>query len=232
MAQIQGKGLLATEAVVTIPFSDRRPIALCSHFFEFISADGCIRLADELKEGENYEVIVSTGGGLWRYRLGDRVLVDGFLEKTPSLQFIERTGNVCDLRGEKLSEHQVILAFSEASKALQQSPHFIMLAPEARDLGVGYTCFVEGEIDDQFVERLEIALRRNPNYAWCRELGQLAGLRTFQINRNGHQCFLQNESARGRRLGEIKPCALSSRADWASCFDGAHRRGATPAVRS
>ena len=34
--EIQPKGLLATEAFVTIPFDDRTPLAIRSHFFEFL----------------------------------------------------------------------------------------------------------------------------------------------------------------------------------------------------
>ena len=30
---------------------------------------------EALREGEEYEVVVTTAGGLWRYRLGDRVRV-------------------------------------------------------------------------------------------------------------------------------------------------------------
>ena len=37
---VQPKGLLATEAVVTIPFEGHYPIAIRSHFFEFVGADG------------------------------------------------------------------------------------------------------------------------------------------------------------------------------------------------
>src|SRR5262249_38089834 len=94
---IQPKGLLATEAFVTFPFADRYPLAIESHFFEFIDSQGTAIPTEKVQEGEEYEIVVTTAGGLWRYRLGDRVRVTGWLEKTPSLTFLGRRGNVSDL---------------------------------------------------------------------------------------------------------------------------------------
>jgi len=101
-AFIQRKGLLATEAVVTIPFLGSQLLAVRSHFFEFMDDQGRIRLSHELRKGADYEVVITTGGGLWRYRLQDRVRVTGSLAKTPCLQFLGRSGNVSDRFGEKL----------------------------------------------------------------------------------------------------------------------------------
>jgi hypothetical protein len=46
--EFQPKGLLATEAFVTIPFRGAWPVAIRSHFFEFLEEDGSLKLADEL----------------------------------------------------------------------------------------------------------------------------------------------------------------------------------------
>ena len=84
---IQPKGLLATEAIVTLPFRCLTPLAVRSHFFEFLR-DGRPYLAHQLVPGEVYSVVVTTGGGLYRYRLEDKVQVNGFVERTPSLAFL------------------------------------------------------------------------------------------------------------------------------------------------
>ncbi|MEO8352724.1 MAG: GH3 auxin-responsive promoter family protein, partial [Chthoniobacteraceae bacterium] len=90
----QSKGLLATEAFVSIPFRGFHPIALTSHFFEFLDEADEPHLAHELRSGEIYSVVVTTAGGLWRYRLGDLVEVDGYLDATPSLRFLGRGASV------------------------------------------------------------------------------------------------------------------------------------------
>ena len=101
---LQPKGLLATEAVVTIPFDGRHPLAIRSHFFEFVEPDGRVRLAHELQRGMEYTLLLTTGGGLYRYKLCDRVIVDDFVHHTPSLRFLGRDDRVSDLFGEKLSD--------------------------------------------------------------------------------------------------------------------------------
>ena len=63
---------------------------------------------------ESSAVIVTTGGGLWRYRLGDLVEVDGFVAATPSLRFIGRGASVSALCGEKLNETFVTRAIEAA----------------------------------------------------------------------------------------------------------------------
>jgi hypothetical protein len=218
---IQPKGLLATEAFVTIPFAGQHPVAVRSHFFEFMDDAGQIHLLEDLREGESYEVIVTTAGGLWRYRLGDQVRVNGFVERTPSMRFMGRKGNISDLCGEKLSESFVATAIQKVTASMNPAPQFVTLAPEKRADGWHYTLFVEGELDDAIAStRLEQELRANPHYALCRELGQLQPLQVFQIADKGHETFLRFEMAAGKRLGNVKTSFLSQRSDWASFFIG------------
>src|SRR5260370_28277357 len=97
---IQGKSLLATEGVASIPICSAHGsvAAVTSHFLEFLE-NGSItpRLLHQLEVGSEYSVLLTTGGGLWRYRLGDRVRVTGFHKQTPVLEFLARAGNVSDV---------------------------------------------------------------------------------------------------------------------------------------
>lgn len=231
-ASIQAKGLLATEAFVSIPFDGRHPVAVTSHFFEFENATGEILLTHQLRPGESYTVIVTTGGGLWRYRLGDLVEVDGFLGATPSLRFLGRGGNVSDMCGEKLSETFVTRAIEFACASSGFTPRFAMLAPEAGANGNwSYTLFVEGEAPLELHALLETGLRQNPHYALCRDLGQLGPLRCFQITRGAYQTFCHARSSKTHRLGDIKPQALSLRTNWRSQFREASREPPPGTIR-
>lgn len=217
--RFQRKGLLATEAFVTIPFANKHPLAVCSHFFEFADATGHLRLAHELREGETYEVIVTTSGGLWRYRLGDLVRVNGFVEATPSFQFLGRSGNVSDLRGEKLSEAFVAGAIHRVATQLGQ-PGFAMLAPETpADNPPHYVLFLPGEAPlTSWHARLEAELRQNPHYDYCRQLGQLGALSVQAVGSNAGEIVLQREALAGKRLGEFKSNYLSKHSNWARVF--------------
>ncbi len=220
-AVVQPKGLLATEAFVSIPFCGQHPVAVASHFYEFTDASGEPRLAHELRAGEIYEVIVTTAGGLWRYRLGDLVEVDGFIAATPSLRFLGRGGSVSDLCGEKLAETFVTRATKTVCASLGFVPRFAMLAPEVDAAGSwNYTLFAEGELPREFTARLDEELRKNPHYALCRDLSQLGPLRCFRIASGAYDAFCKASFNAGQRLGDIKPQALSSRTDWRGHFGG------------
>ena len=218
---VQAKGLLATEAVMTIPFGGGWPAALSSHFFEFIDTEGRVFRAHELQAGETYEVVVTTAGGLWRYRIGDQVRVEGFVGRTPSLRFVGRAGNGSDLFGEKLSEGFVAGVIREVLAASGVEARFTLLAPESDADGWRYVLFLEGEIPMGMAERLDYALRKNPNYDYCRELGQLQAAEVFMIRSGGYEIFAKRLVSEGKRLGEVKPVALSGNAGWTEIFRNA-----------
>lgn len=211
---VQSKGLLATEACVSIPFRGLHPVAIRSHFYEFADARGEVRLAHELRQGESCRVVVTTGGGLWRYQLGDLVEVDGFVGRTPSLRFLGRSGNVSDLCGEKLAEPFVTRIFESVFAGSGMAPRFALLAPECGEGGWGYTVFVEGDVIGSLDMQLDAALRANPHYAHCRDLGQLRALRVLRLKAGAQEAFCAALAAEGRRLGDVKPQSLSSRSDW------------------
>jgi hypothetical protein len=222
---VQPKGLLATEAFITLPFRGFYPVAVCSHFFEFFDDDGGVHLVHELAEGAEYEVAVTTGGGLYRYRMGDRIKVTGFLSSTPSLKFLGRNGNYSDRCGEKLSEAFVGRAIQEATNSSLELPCFAMLAPEVVSDGVRYTLFIEGQIEDGLEKRLDAALKQNPHYLYCRNLGQLQEPGILEIAGGGFETYAAREMLRGRRLGDIKPSPLSPHVDWAEHFQTKSKLG-------
>jgi GH3 auxin-responsive promoter len=218
--RFQPKGLIATEAFVSLPFGGQHPLAINTHFFEFLEADGQIRLAEALEHGGEYEVVVTTGGGLWRYKLGDRVKVTGFVDKTPSIRFLGRGGSVSDQRGEKLSEAFVAAAMREVFG--QSRPTFVLLAPDEDPDGARYTLYVQGRAQSERANTLDALLRKNPHYAYCRDLGQLRPIRLFRIADGAYEQFVRREISQGARLGDVKPAVLSKRTGWSKVFTGAY----------
>jgi len=204
---IQPKGLLATEAAVTIPWRGHHVAAVTGPVLEFLSPDGSPRWIDELTDGSVYEVVLTTGGGLARYRLGDLVRVDGFIGATPCLRFLGRSGATCDLVGEKLDEVFVAVCLDR----VVPDAGFAMLAPSP--LGNGYTLFCDQVVDAATLARLDGELAVNPQYALARRLGQLAPLRAFQVGGTGHAAALAHRSI-GRVLGAVKPLALDRDRGW------------------
>lgn len=221
--EIQPKGLLATEAFVTIPFAGRAPLAVRSHFFEFIpEGEERPRLAGQLEPGGVYSVAVTTGGGLYRYKLGDRVEVDGLVRRTPSLRFLGREGHTSDLRGEKLHESFVAGALERVFRRTGAAPRFALLAPEVPAdpaAAPGYTLYLE--IEDPvpgLAEVLEEELAANPHYRAGVALGQLAPAKTFLIEKDAFALYLRRCRERGQRMGDVKPLALSTLSGWSRIF--------------
>jgi hypothetical protein len=214
--EIQAKGLLATEGIVSLPWADRHPLAVSSHFLEFVESDGSMRLAHELEEGKEYSVVITTGGGLYRYRLGDRVRVDGFVGPTPSVRFVGRDDRVSDRFGEKLSDGFVAGAIARLiGRGVR--PAFVMLAPDVSpdDGREGYVLYVEADaLPLDLAAALERELRRNPHYAWCVDLGQLRPARVEQVGPGAGQAYLDRCQRLGQRLGDIKPASLDARSGW------------------
>jgi hypothetical protein len=219
--RIQPKGLLATEAFVTIPYAGATPLAVCSHFFEFLDGDATW-LVDELQPGRTYSVVVTTAGGLWRYRLHDVVEVVGFVARTPALRFVGREDGVSDHFGEKLSEGFVGGVIREVLSLANVVSPFSMLAPDRGSGTFRYTLFIQSdaELPRNLAVRLDEALSANPHYDHCRTLGQLARPGIFAIRGNAFAQYAAELARSGRRLGDIKPAPLSRSSTWTSVFNG------------
>jgi hypothetical protein len=175
--------------------------------------------AHMLRLGETYSLVVTTGGGLWRYRLDDLVEVTDFVRKTPSLRFIARAGNISDHFGEKLSEGFVSTVLRNLFGARSYSPSFAMLAPDTAGTTTCYTLYVEGDVVP-LGRALDMALRSNPHYAYCRDLGQLEHARIFRIRKGGFARYSARLTHAGMRLGDIKPSSLNRLDGWSAHFDG------------
>ncbi len=216
-AALQPKGLIATEGFVSLPLWNRTGAALAirSHFFEFLDESGDVRLAHELVTGQEYSVVLTTGGGLRRYRLHDLVRVTGFENECPLLRFIGRENHVSDRFGEKVSEDQI----RSALRGLRSD--FAMVACEDR----AYTLFIQADqaCDRELLEygeRLEKALIKNIHYRYCRSLGQLEAVRIFRITRRGLHAYLAACKERGQQLGNAKPVWLHCSGGWERVFAG------------
>lgn len=219
-AVIQAKGLLATEGVVTIPFAQRRPLAYRSHVFEFFDDSDQVHLPWQLEKEKTYSVAITTGGGLYRYRLGDRVRVDDFFDDVPCLHFVGREDRVSDYFGEKLSEDFAGEAIRTALTSVDPDPRFAMLALDETLYRPAYVLYIEadGDLPASLPQQLERELCANPHYELCVRLGQLGSVRICRIQGNGFDAYTGRLSETGMRLGDIKPVPLSRRSGWNRYF--------------
>uniref|UniRef100_A0A8C6WPH7 GH3 domain containing n=1 Tax=Neogobius melanostomus TaxID=47308 RepID=A0A8C6WPH7_9GOBI len=115
----------ATEGLIGVnlwPEEPSRRYLLCprSMFCEFLPEssleqdDPHTLLMQEVKEGHNYELVITNASGLYRYRVGDIVKVVGFHNQCPIIEFQYRRGQMLSVRGEKVSEHLFLAALKKA----------------------------------------------------------------------------------------------------------------------
>jgi len=218
--QLQTKGLVATEAFATIPLGNFKPLAIRSHFFEFRSPNGNIEPSWTLETGQTYSLLVTTGGGLYRYELQDRVEVTGHYGEVPSLRFLGKEDNVVDHYGEKLNETFVAACMQTVFGRHGLAPQFAMIALDNSGGTAGYVLYIEStsRIPGQLDTELEQELRRNPHYELCTRLGQLRTLGVVITGAGAYEKYTQVLIRRGMRLGDIKLTPLSQATDWSRHF--------------
>lgn len=203
-AAIQGKGLLATEGVSTIPFQNQTVLAVRSHFYEFRDEAGNTLLPAELEKGSAYEVILTTSGGLYRFATGDLVEVTGFLAKTPCLKFLGRNLTT-DLVGEKVTEAQAALCIGSVlgRAGLDHAQAVFLPDPSSKRYTLLIHCRgpLPGSMDTLAAEA-ESILCENPYYSQARALGELGAVHAAPVSESEwNMLFARNAQNSGSRAG-------------------------------
>jgi hypothetical protein len=230
---VQGKGLLATEAVITIPVKFKNiPAAynlpaINSHFLEFRSLDDQkISLIDQLAKGAKYEVIVTTGGGFYRYSLHDIVEVSGYYKNVPILKFLGKSDLVCDITGEKLNEIHVASVIERVEREFGLKSSFRFVTPQITNGIPVYVLMIENidhpilmDFQNKITGRLDELLFENYHYKNSRKLLQLGLPRIFEMNNGANELFIRIKSAHSLQ-GTLKIYSLDYSNDWTHLLPG------------
>lgn len=148
-------GLIASEGRMSIPVGDNTTsgvLAVTAHYFEFIPADeyGTTRPTvlrmHEVKEGEEYFLLLTNASGLYRYDIGDRVRVTGRMGQAPMIEFLSRDAHTSSMTGEKLTENHVVTAMEMVCGERDQISDFV-LAPRFGEVPY-YRLYVESTAAD------------------------------------------------------------------------------------
>ncbi len=119
-------GITASEGLWSVPsgVNDFDSIlAPCAAFVEFLPVEAgddfskCLTM-DKLEVGKVYELIITNLSGFWRYRMSDAVMVTGFCNKTPKVQFMYRVNRTINLAEEKTTEKALQIAVENTCKEM------------------------------------------------------------------------------------------------------------------
>lgn len=206
----QGKGLWATEGVVTFPWQGRYPLAFRSHVYEFAdAATGKVLPPWALEPDQEVIPLLSTGAGLLRYRMSDRLRVDSMIGKVPCFTFLGRDDGV-DLVGEKLSAVMVQQLVDRLDVPHDMHPVTLLALDDSDGRGTpGYVLLMEASRANTLTEAgklsrvLEAELLSLFHYRLARDLGQLAPVRVL-CRPDMQQSYLGYCQKRGMVDGNVK----------------------------
>lgn len=206
-------GLLASEGRVSIPVEDGTPggiLDVAGHFFEFVPRDEIDRpspialRSHQVEVGQEYFVLMTTASGLCRYDLRDLVRVVGVVGQAPVIEFLNKGQHICSIAGEKLTEHQVILAMDRACREAGRQTASFVLAPRWGSPPY-YLLHLEPDTgpDDRFAAAMDAALREiNVEYASKRATQRLGAVRINRLPPGFLEQLDRREAARHRSGNE------------------------------
>jgi hypothetical protein len=226
-------GYMASEGVFSIPQANDDPdgiLALHGIFFEFVPErefgrpGAPILLAHELQANQNYHVIITTTGGLYRYAINDIIRVSSIRNGSPIVRFLYKGGNVQNLQGELMTIEHVMGTMSALTSQLavkfkhfqviadlEKRRYILHLEPMA-DLSQETLC----EVLTAFERELGIM---NENYAQFRT-DRLIGAPALHVMRQGWFDRLSSEHvARTGRDSQFKPAVLASHVEHADMVE-------------
>jgi hypothetical protein len=208
-AAFLAKGLWATEGVVTIPYRGKYPLAVNSHFYEFLDLEtGRVLPPWGLKKGQVLQPLLTTGSGFFRYNLNDQVIVKDFLGTCPCLEFMGRSGCV-DMTGEKLSPDIVADVIRKTGERFNIRPLTLIATPGNGSTGEKprYNLICETPRDSQLESKVASfvsdLLDESFHYRLASEIGQLGDLNVI-FNPDCRKIYQERNENRGMILGDMK----------------------------
>jgi len=177
------------------------------NYFEFIpeneidKPDPTVIPMSDVKKGGRYEIVLTTDGGWYRYRVGDVMTIsntDPF-----QVRSIGRKGRVVNLAGEKLSDTHVTEAMAHASAKTGVDVSDFTVVGEIKDGIPRYIIAALFDSDNvdvvDFVGAFEDHIRsKNTEFAYNRDLGALAPtillrMRTSQAEKRSTELHIQSK---------------------------------------
>lgn len=213
-------GYIASELRGTLPIAADKTSALPligDHFFEFVEREsweaGRVEFVtvEQLSDGREYYLFVTTDT-LYRYAMDDIVRVQGFVARTPLLEFVQKGRGCTSLVGEKLYESQVIPAMQGVLKQFGLDCAFYQLV--ADEQAVCYRLYLEvWESTQSMLDAIAMALDQrlaqlNVEYAAKRDSGRLHRLQVRRLRRGTGEAYVRHCVQAGQRENQFKQAVL------------------------
>lgn len=143
--QFMDAGYGSSEAKFNIPMEPEEKagaLSIATAFYEFIPVEGGEPLlAHQLEMGKEYELVVTTWAGLYRYNMKDIICVDGFVGNTPKISFVRKSSEILNVVGEKIPASAVNDCVHQVLKDKGVAVRQVQVYPDLEHRR--YACYVE-----------------------------------------------------------------------------------------
>lgn len=180
-------------------------------YFEFIPLDNSggptrvVNLAD-VEVGKEYELVVTTHSGLYRYCVGDVLYVTGFYNSAPQFKFIRRKNVLLSIDSDKTDESELQNAIENASALLKPFNTSI----------VEYTSYADTTtIPGHYVIYWELLTKDSANGPGPKVLGQCCLEMEEALNSVYRQCRVSDKSIGPLEIRVVKNGTFEELMDYA-----------------
>lgn len=112
-------------------------------YYEFMEEKGNVVRLDEIEIGKQYELIITTFSGLYRYQTGDMIEVTGFYGESPIYRVCGRKNNVLNIAGEKIGESEILAVMGRWSRKVSCEVEDFAIGIDSSCIPERYLLFVE-----------------------------------------------------------------------------------------
>ena len=213
------RGISASEGVFTVPVSladHTSALIPDSLFYEFIPLDEDDAkpvTMDKLEVGKKYELVISTHSGFYRYRMKDVLLVTGWHNATPMVEFQYRIDKTVSLMGEKTTE----MALRTAADRTAQKCGFLLVDnsvyPDTENLQYVYIMEIDRVPQDLTEEKIHDCLEKylaqvNPSYADKVQNSLINPSKILFAQPETYILYKEMMLMRGNAIAQLKPVTV------------------------
>ncbi len=196
-------GYGASELKINIPIeldAEDGLLSTTTAFYEFLPLDNPESqplLAHELEQGEEYELIVTTYSGLYRYNMNDVVKCSGFVGTTPKVVFMRKSSEVSNIHGEKLHGSVVVECMAKVAAKYGAEISILQVFPDSESNK--HVVYVESSVQHTSMEQdLDDTIRAEAwAYNMFRESNMLNPLSLVFMKRGWQQSLYQERMVGG-----------------------------------
>ncbi|CAK9208572.1 unnamed protein product [Sphagnum troendelagicum] len=170
----------------------------------------------DVELGKEYEIVITTVCGLYRYRVGDVLKVKGFRKTTPIFEYIGRQNVVLSIASEKTDEAELNSVVHKAARQLEgtgtELAEFSSMADMLASPAPCYVLFWEitarcnGILDAEVLQKCTntLDLSFNPRYRRWRNEGQIGPLELRIVTEGAFKQLMDSAVSRGTSSSQYK----------------------------